>query len=311
MAEAASSPGKTTPLVQVSNLCKTYGGRRGLFGRASASSLKAVNNVSFDVSPGETLGLVGESGSGKSTTGRVLLQLEEPTGGDIVFKGQNITGLSKRLLQPYRRDMQIIFQDPYASLNPRMTVGEFVGEPLDVHGVCNSKSEKQDKVATLFRKVGLDPAFMKRYPHEFSGGQRQRVSIARAIALDPAFIVADEPITALDVSIQAQIINLFQDLQDELGLTYLFIAHDLSMIRYLCHRVAVMLRGRIVEIGPCEAIFENPQHPYTRSLLSAIPVPDPDIERNRRPLIFDVSKNMPGDDAVLEPAGNGHWVLRG
>ncbi len=311
MAEAASSSGKTTPLVQVSNLCKTYGGRRGLFSRTPASSLKAVNNVSFDVSPGETLGLVGESGSGKSTTGRVLLQLEEPTGGDIVFKGQNITGLSKRLLQPYRRDMQIIFQDPYASLNPRMTVGEFVGEPLDVHGVCNSKSEKQDKVATLFRKVGLDPAFMNRYPHELSGGQRQRDSNAPAISLNPAFIVADEPITALDVSIQAQIINLFQDLQDELGLTYLFIAHDLYMIRYLCHRVAVMLRGRIVEIGPCDAIFENPQHPYTRSLLSAIPVPDPDIERNRRPLIFDVSKNMPRDDAVLEPAGNGHWVLRG
>jgi ABC-type oligopeptide transport system ATPase subunit len=282
-----------------------------LFSRASANALKAVNNVSFDLSPGETLGLVGESGSGKSTTGRVLLQLEQPTGGDILFKGRNITGLSKRQLQPYRRDMQIIFQDPYASLNPRMTVGDFVGEPLDVHAVCSGRSEKQDRVATLFQKVGLDPAFMKRYPHEFSGGQRQRVNIARAIALNPAFIVADEPITALDVSIQAQIINLFQDLQDELGLTYLFIAHDLSMIRYLCHRVAVMLRGRIVEIGPCEAIFENPQHSYTRSLLSAIPIPDPDIERNRRPLIFDVSSNMPRDDAVLESVGNGHWVLRG
>jgi peptide/nickel transport system ATP-binding protein len=310
MAEAASSLGRTTPLVQVSNLCKTYGGG-GLFSWAPASALKAVNNVSFDLSPGETLGLVGESGSGKSTTGRVLLQLEQPTGGDILFKGRNITGLSKRQLQPYRRDMQIIFQDPYASLNPRMTVGDFVGEPLDVHGVCSGRSEKQDRVATLFQKVGLDPAFMKRYPHEFSGGQRQRVNIARAIALNPAFIVADEPITALDVSIQAQIINLFQDLQDELGLTYLFIAHDLSMIRYLCHRVAVMLRGRIVEIGPCEAIFDNPQHLYTRSLLSAIPIPDPDIERNRRPLIFDVSSNMPGDDAVLEAVGKGHWVLRG
>jgi peptide/nickel transport system ATP-binding protein len=296
------------PLVSVTGLNKVYGGKKSLFGR-SAPPLKAVNNVSFDIAPGETLGLVGESGSGKSTTGRVLLQLEAPTSGDILFKGQNITGLSKTLLKPYRRDMQIIFQDPYASLNPRMTVGEFVGEPLDVHGMAGNRSERADRVAALFRKVGLDPSFMKRYPHEFSGGQRQRVSIARAIALDPAFIVADEPITALDVSIQAQIVNLFQDLQDELGLAYLFIAHDLSMIRYLCHRVAVMLRGRIVEIGPCEAIFENPQHPYTRALLSAIPIPDPDIERNRRPIAFDVAANLPSETASLRPVGDRHFVL--
>ncbi|MCQ1769280.1 ATP-binding cassette domain-containing protein [Neorhizobium galegae] len=296
------------PLVSAQNLCKTYGGEKRLFG-GSTQALKAVNNVSFDIAPGETLGLVGESGSGKSTTGRVLLQLEAPTSGDILYKGENITGLSKAMLKPYRRDMQVIFQDPYASLNPRMTVGEFVGEPLEVHKLAGSRRELEDRVASLFTKVGLDPSFMKRYPHEFSGGQRQRVNIARAIALNPAFIVADEPITALDVSIQAQIVNLFQDLQDELGLTYLFIAHDLSMIRYLCHRVAVMLRGRIVEIGPCDAIFENPQHAYTKALLSAIPVPDPDIERNRRPLVFDVGANLPPEEAVLRPVGNRHFVL--
>ena len=298
------------PLVSVDRLCKTYGGEGRLFGNR-ALGLKAVNNVSFDIAAGETLGLVGESGSGKSTTGRVLLQLEAPTGGDILFRNKNITGLSKAMLKPYRRDMQIIFQDPYASLNPRMTVGEFVAEPLDVHGLAGARSERQDRVASLFRKVGLDPSFMKRYPHEFSGGQRQRVNIARAIALNPAFIVADEPITALDVSIQAQIVNLFQDLQDELGLTYLFIAHDLSMIRYLCHRVAVMLRGRIVEIGPCDAIFENPQHPYTKALLSAIPVPDPDIERNRRPIAFDVNANLPPEEASLQAVGDRHFVLGG
>lgn len=308
MSETKLSPQQTQPLVSVQNLSKIYGGEKRLLG-GNVPALKAVNDVSFDVAPGETLGLVGESGSGKSTTGRVLLQLEAPTSGDILYKGQNITGLSKSLLKPYRRDMQIIFQDPYASLNPRMTVGEFVAEPLDVHDLGGNRSERQDRVAGLFKKVGLDPSFMKRYPHEFSGGQRQRVNIARAIALEPAFIVADEPITALDVSIQAQIVNLFQDLQDELGLAYLFIAHDLSMIRYLCHRVAVMLRGRIVEIGPCEAIFENPQHPYTQALLSAIPVPDPDIERDRKPMVFDVNANMPSETAVLKPLGGGHFVL--
>lgn len=309
MSDMQVSSAGAPPLVSVQNLSKLYGGEMRFLG-GNAPVLKAVNNVSFDIAPGETLGLVGESGSGKSTTGRVLLQLEAPSAGDILFKGQNITGLSKSLLKPYRRDMQIIFQDPYASLNPRMTVGEFVAEPLDVHGLSGNRSERQDRVAGLFRKVGLDSSFMKRYPHEFSGGQRQRVNIARAIALDPAFIVADEPITALDVSIQAQIVNLFQDLQDELGLTYLFIAHDLSMIRYLCHRVAVMLRGRIVEIGPCEAIFENPQHPYTQALLSAIPVPDPDIERNRKPVVFDVNANLPSETAQLQPLGGGHFVLR-
>ena len=296
------------PLVIADRLCKTFGGGRSLLG-LTAPVLKAVDNVSFEIFPGETLGLVGESGSGKSTTGRVLLQLEEPTSGDIIFNGQNLTGLSKSLLKPHRRNMQIIFQDPYSSLNPRMTVGEFVAEPLVVHGLGGNRSERNDRVATLFRKVGLDPFFMTRYPHEFSGGQRQRVCIARGIALNPAFIVADEPITALDVSIQAQIVNLFQDLQDELGLTYLFIAHDLSMIRYLCHRVAVMLRGRIVEIGPCEAIFENPQHAYTQALLSAIPIPDPKIERNRWPVAFDVNANPIPAEAKLMRVGEHHFTL--
>ena len=299
---------QSSPLISIRSLAKHYGGERRLIG-GTTPLLKAVNNVSFDVAAGETLGLVGESGSGKSTTGRALLQLEEPTSGEIIFKGKDISGLSKQRLKPYRRDMQIIFQDPYASLNPRMTVGEFVGEPLQVHDLAGPRSELQDRVASLFRKVGLDPAFMKRYPHQFSGGQRQRVNIARAIALNPAFIVADEPITALDVSIQAQIVNLFQDLQDDLRLTYLFIAHDLSMIRYLCHRVAVMLRGRVVEIGPCEAIFENPQHPYTKSLLSAIPVPDPGIEKSRRPIAFDVNAHLPPDSAELRIVGDKHFVL--
>ncbi|MCG8710249.1 ABC transporter ATP-binding protein [Brenneria sp. 4F2] len=296
-----------TPLIQVEHLCKTYGDKRRLL--AGGAPLKAVNNVSFTIAEGETLGLVGESGSGKSTTGRTLLQLEAPTSGDIFFQGVNLAGLSPRQLKPYRREMQIIFQDPYSSLNPRMTVGDFVAEPLIVHRLMSSKQAHQERVAQLFRQVGLEPGMMRRFPHQFSGGQRQRVSIARALALNPRFIVADEPITALDVSIQAQIVNLFQDLQEELGLTYLFIAHDLSMVRYLCHRVAVMLRGRIVEIGPTEAIFNHPRHPYTQALLSAIPVPDPRVERHRRPLVFDVNTNLPPEQAVLQAVGPEHFVL--
>lgn len=296
-----------TPLLRVSNLSKTFGDTAPLFGGRHV--VHAVDGVSFDIARGETLGLVGESGSGKSTTGRVLLQLEKPTGGEIEFEGQRLTGLSKHALKPYRRQMQIIFQDPYASLNPRMTVGDFVEEPLIVHKLFATKAERRQRVAELFTLVGLDPSFANRYPHEFSGGQRQRVSIARAIALNPSFIVCDEPITALDVSIQAQIINLFQDLQQQLGLTYLFIAHDLSMIRYLCHRVAVMLRGRIVEIGPTATIFANPQHAYTRALLSAIPVPNPDIERSRTPIPFDYQTQKSPPDAQLRPVGDNHFVL--
>lgn len=297
-----------TPLLRVKDLQKTFGGQSGLLGR-HGPLVKAVDHVSFDVHRGETLGLVGESGSGKSTTGRVLLQLEPPTGGEIEFEGNRLTGLSKSALKPFRREMQIIFQDPYASLNPRMTVGDFVEEPLIVHRLINKRSQRKERVAELFELVGLDPSFAKRYPHEFSGGQRQRVNIARAIALEPSFIVADEPITALDVSIQAQIVNLFQDLQQRLGLTYLFIAHDLSMIRYLCHRVAVMLRGKIVEIGPTDAIFSNPQHAYTKALLSAIPVPDPDVEKNRRALSFNYETQKSPDDAVLRAVGPDHYVL--
>ncbi len=297
-----------TPLLRVSDLRKTFGDHAPLLGN-KRHIVHAVDGVSFDITAGETLGLVGESGSGKSTTGRVLLQLEKPTSGEIEFAGDRLTGLSKRALKPYRREMQIIFQDPYAALNPRMSVGDFVEEPLIVHKLFASRAERRDRVAELFTLVGLDPSFAKRFPHEFSGGQRQRVNIARAIALNPRFIVCDEPITALDVSIQAQIVNLFQDLQQQLGLTYLFIAHDLSMIRYLCHRVAVMLRGRIVEIGPTDAIFSNPQHAYTRALLSAIPVPDPDIERNRRAIPFDYDTQKSPPEAQLRPVGDRHFVL--
>jgi peptide/nickel transport system ATP-binding protein len=296
-----------SPLVSVRHLVKQYGGGKSLFGRG-AFSVRAVDDISFDLAAGETLGLVGESGSGKSTTGRVLLQLEQPTSGDVCFKGESIVGLKPSAMKRFRREMQIVFQDPYSALNPRMTVGDFVAEPILIHERC-SASERRERTAELFRLVGLDPSFMSRYPHEFSGGQRQRVNIARAVALRPSFIVADEPITALDVSIQAQIINLFQDLQEQMGLAYLFVAHDLSMVRYLCHRVAVMLRGRIVELAPADALFEDPRHPYTRALLSAIPVPDPRIERGRRHVAFDLSTHGPKPEQALREVAPNHFVL--
>jgi ABC-type oligopeptide transport system ATPase subunit len=295
-----------TPLLDVRGLTKLYGARTFPFGRGR--TVRAVDGVSFAIAEREILGLVGESGSGKSTTGRLVLRLEEPTSGAVRFDGEDILGLSSSALKPFRRDMQVVFQDPYAALNPRMTAGDFVAEPFIVHQSL-PRADRRERVAALFRQVGLDPRFMARYPHEFSGGQRQRINIARAIALKPRLIVADEPITALDVSIQAQIVNLFQDLQRELGIAYLFIAHDLSMVRYLCHRVAVMLRGRIVEIGPTEAIFEDPRHPYTRSLLSSIPVPNPRIERLRRPIAFDADRDMPGPEAQLREVGPQHSVL--
>lgn len=296
------------PLVSVRNLVKQYGGKKGFFGGGNSFSINAIDDISFDIAPGETLGLVGESGSGKSTTGRVLLQLESPTAGDVYYKGQNIAGLKAPAMKPLRREMQIVFQDPYSALNPRMTVGDFVAEPLLIHEP-SSAAERQEKTADLFRLVGLDPSFMSRYPHEFSGGQRQRVNIARAVALRPSFIVADEPITALDVSIQAQIINLFQDLQEELGLAYLFVAHDLSMVRYLCHRVAVMLRGKIVEMAPVATLFEDPRHPYTQALLTAIPVPDPRIERARRHIAFDLNLHGPKAGQKLQEVTPEHFVL--
>jgi len=297
----------TEPLLQVRGLTKHYASRSGWLGRRGAAT-RAVDDVSFDIFPGETLGLVGESGSGKSTTGRLVMRLEEPDVGEIRFEGQTITGLSPSQMKPVRRRMQIVFQNPYAALSPRMRVGRFVAEPLVVHTIGNA-AERRDRVVELFRLVGLDPAFMQRFPHEFSGGQRQRIVIARAIALEPRFLVADEPITALDVSIQAQIVNLFQDLRDRMGLAYLFIAHDLSMVRYLCQRVAVMLRGRIVEIGPTEAIFGDPRHAYTKALLSAVPVPDPDIERGRIRLFHDPDQAPPAD-GVFDEVTPGHLVLR-
>lgn len=296
----------SAPLLDVKGLMRSYGGKSRLFGNATPQ-VHAINNVSFQIAPGQTLGLVGESGSGKSTIGRVVLQLERADAGEVYFDGKDITKLGNADLREVRRDMQIIFQDPYGALNPRIKVGRFVAEPLVVHKI-ESGSALTDRVAELFRTVGLDPSFMNRYPHEFSGGQRQRINIARAIALSPRFIVADEPITALDVSIQAQIVNLFQELQDQLGLAYLFIAHDLSMVRYLCQQMAVMLRGRIVELAPSEQIFANPRHPYTQSLLAAIPVANPSAPRKTHKY-FDVAANIPPRDAPLIEVAPGHFVM--
>jgi ABC-type oligopeptide transport system ATPase subunit len=295
-------------LLRVERLSKRYAQSSGWFGR-QRHVVRAVQDVSFAIAPGETLGLVGESGSGKSTVGRLILQLEAADAGEVFFDGQSIAGLGGRALKSLRRQMQIVFQDPYAALNPRMTVGDFVAEPLIVHDVVAGQAAVAARVAELFSLVGLDPKFARRYPHEFSGGQRQRVCIARAIALEPRLLVADEPITALDVSIQAQIVNLFQDLQEKLGIAYLFIGHDLSMVGYLCHRVAVMLRGRIVEMGSKRDIFDNPQHPYTRSLLSAVPIPDPKVERQRRRIPFDPATLDPDDGQSLAEVAPGHFVL--
>lgn len=307
MTPFSPSAGKT-PILAVENLSKIYGHGSG-FMRSTAYQIRAVDGVSFHIMPNEILGLVGESGSGKSTTGRLVLRLEDPTTGDILFDGNSIGKLDQASLKPYRREMQVVFQDPYAALNPRMTVGDFVTEPLIIHGIARAKSELNDRVASLFKQVGLDPRFVNRYPHEFSGGQRQRINIARAIAMRPKLIVADEPITALDVSIQAQVINLFQDLQQELGMAYLFIAHDLSMVRFLCHRVAVMLRGRIVETAPTEALFNDARHPYTQALLSAIPVPNPAIERGRHRITFDPDANPHGHEDKLVEVAPDHFVL--
>jgi ABC-type oligopeptide transport system ATPase subunit len=295
------------PILRVQDLSRHYE-TGGFLGR-KRHVVKAVDGISLAIRPGETLGLVGESGSGKSTTARLVLRLEEPTAGRIWFEEQEITGLSPAALKPLRRKVQIVFQDPYAALNPRMTVGDFVTEPLVVHGVAGGRASRRERVAGLFSLVGLDARFMDRYPHEFSGGQRQRVGIARAIALDPSLIVADEPITALDVSIQAQIVNLFQDLQERLGVAYLFIAHDLSMVRYLCARVAVMFRGRIVETGATDEIFREPVHAYTRALLSSVPIPDPDREQGRRRIPFDPDSVVFTDEQGLAEVRPGHWVL--
>jgi oligopeptide transport system ATP-binding protein len=273
------------PLVKVRQLKKYFPITRGVFQRR-VGDIKAVDGVDFDIYKGETLGLVGETGSGKTTVGRTLLRLYEPTGGEISFEGNNLLELSSGELRHVRRRMQMIFQDPYASLNPRMTVGSIVGEPLEVHRVAHGK-EKRERVQELLRLVGLNPYFVNRYPHEFSGGQRQRIGVARALALNPDLIVCDEPISALDVSIQAQVVNLLEDLQDQLELTYLFIAHDLSMVRHISDRVAVMYLGKIMELADRNEIYLNPLHPYTQALMSAVPVPDPVVEEKRQRIILE------------------------
>jgi oligopeptide transport system ATP-binding protein len=272
-------------ILRVKNLKKYFPINSGILIQRHVGDVKAVDDVTFSVYRGETLGLVGESGCGKSTTGRTVLQLYRPTAGLVEFDGVELSTLKGEDLRKMRRKMQMIFQDPYASLNPRMTVGRIISEPLQVHGVMEGK-KRQERVEYLMEKVGLNPYFINRYPHEFSGGQRQRIGIARALALDPRFIVADEPISALDVSIQAQVVNLMEELQDELDLTYLFIAHDLSMVRHICDRVAVMYLGKIVEIAETEELYTNPLHPYTQALLSAVPVPDPMVEQQRQRIIL-------------------------
>jgi len=268
-------------LLEVEDLQKWFPVKKGSLVERTVDHVKAVDGVSFEIKEGETLGLVGESGSGKSTTGYCILQLLKPTGGSIRFQDQELTRLKREELRRMRREMQIVFQDPYASLNPRMTVGDIVGEPLLVHGIGSRKSRKES-VRRLLDVVGFDPSYVNRYPHEFSGGQRQRIGIARALALSPKLIVCDEPVSALDVSIQAQILNLLKDLQRDFGLTYLFIAHDLAVVRAMSDRIAVMNRGKLVEVGPAEEVYTQPKDEYTKALLAAVPIPDPRRMRERK-----------------------------
>ncbi|MBV8085987.1 MAG: dipeptide ABC transporter ATP-binding protein [Chloroflexi bacterium] len=284
-----SGNGHTPPagdtLLEVKNLKMHFPLTKGIIFQRKVGAVQAVDGINFDVRQGETLGLVGESGCGKSTAGRSILQLYRPTEGEVIFEGVDLVQIGGERLRRMRRRMQMIFQDPYASLNPRMTVGSIVAEPLEIHNLARGK-EKQARVQELLRVVGLNPYFANRYPHEFSGGQRQRIGIARALAVNPAFIVADEPISALDVSIQAQVINLLEQLQDQFNLTYLFIAHDLSVVRHISDRVAVMYLGRIVELADRDELYLHPAHPYTKALLSAVPIPDPRIERKRERIIL-------------------------
>jgi ABC-type oligopeptide transport system ATPase subunit len=286
------------PLLDVRHLSKEFSRKKGLFAR---TVVRAVDDVSFSIEKGETFGLVGESGSGKTTTGRCILRLIEPTAGEVLFDGRDVLALSRGDLRRARRDMQIVFQDPYSSLNPRMRVADIVEEPLVIHRL-GSKAERRARVKELFRLVGLNPDHLERYPHEFSGGQRQRVGVARALALNPSLIIADEPVSALDVSVQAQVVNLLMELQERLKLTYLFIAHDLRLVEHICGRIAVMYLGKVVEMGDTAKLFAAPQHPYTRALLSAIPVPSPDAPRQR--IVLDPASFDRG--APLRRISDGH-----
>ncbi len=316
-------------LVQVQDLKMHFPITQGIVIQRQIGAVKAVDGISFFVRKGETLGLVGESGCGKSTTGRCIVQLYRPTAGSVYFQGQDLTRLKGQPLRSMRRNMQMIFQDPYASLNPRMTVGNIIGEPLEIHKLVTSKKEREDRVQELLRVVGLNPYMANRYPHEFSGGQRQRIGVARALAVEPSFIVCDEPISALDVSIQAQIINLLEELQEKFGLTYLFIAHDLSVVRHISNRVAVMYLGKLVELTTRKELYDNPLHPYSQALLSAVPIPDPVVEEKRKriilvgdvpspvnppsgcnfhtrcPQVIDICKEQ---EPEFYDRGGGHWV---
>jgi len=319
---------KNDVLVRVKGLKMYFPITQGIIFQRRVGDIRAVDGISFNVRRRETLGLVGESGCGKSTTGRAILQLYRPTAGDVEFDGQSLVKMKGEPLRRMRRRMQMIFQDPYASLNPRMTVGNIIGEPLDVHNIMSSR-ERRERVQELLQIVGLNPYFVNRYPHEFSGGQRQRIGVARALAVRPEFIVCDEPISALDVSIQAQIINLLEELQEEFGLTYLFIAHDLSVVRHISDRVAVMYLGKLVELTDRATLYENPLHPYTKALLSAVPIPDPVVEDQRRRTILKGEVPSPANPPSgcnfhtrcpsklpvcdqVEPewqdVGGGHWV---
>jgi oligopeptide transport system ATP-binding protein len=319
---------ENTALVQIKGLKKYFPITQGIIFQRKVADVKAVDGLDFSITKGETLGLVGESGCGKSTTGRSILQLYRPTAGEVIFQGKDLAKIQGEELRKMRRNMQMIFQDPYASLNPRMTVGDIIGEPLEVHNIAKGK-DKKDRVQELLQVVGLNPYFVNRYPHEFSGGQRQRIGIARALAVQPDFIVCDEPISALDVSIQAQIINLLEELQGKFNLTYLFIAHDLSVVRHISDRVAVMYLGKIVELTDRDSLYKTPLHPYTKALLSAVPIPDPVVEEKRERIILtgDVPSpvNPPSgcrfhtrcpvaiekcktEDPAWRDVGNTHWV---
>jgi oligopeptide transport system ATP-binding protein len=296
--------GTNDNLLEIRSLIKHYPVTSGILTQHVVGLVKAVDNISFFIRRGETLGLVGESGCGKTTTGRCILHLENPTSGEVLFEGKNLSEMTNKELRALRPRLQVIFQDPYSSLNPRMTIGQIIGEPPSVHKMIESKGEYREKVSELLSVVGLNPNMVDRYPHELSGGQRQRVGVARALSMKPSFIVCDEPVSALDVSIQAQIINLLEELQEQYGLTYLFIAHDLSVVRHISNRIVVMYLGKIAEIADRQELYENPLHPYTQALMSAVPIPDPAVEAKRKPIILqgEVSSPLnPPEGCVFHP----------